>query len=199
MGKYWTLIASPLENPLNSVFTIDCGEIYLREFSVEDVDNIYSISNQLEVSKFLPDWKSTREQKLDWVKNYEIPDNKEFLRGWYKNIENQFLKLGIILKETNQFIGWCCTGIKDELPTPNREIMYALSSEFQNKGYATKAAKGLINYLFRETNVEVLIAVVLPENQGSNIVIEKWGFSFIGKVHIDGEPFNHYMLNKNDW
>lgn len=71
----------PLENPLNSVFTIDCGEIYLREFSVEDVDNIYSISNQLEVSKFLPDWKSTREQKLDWVKNYEIPDNKEFLKA----------------------------------------------------------------------------------------------------------------------
>jgi len=70
-----------LENPLNSVFTIDCGEIYLREFSVEDVDNIYSISNQLEVSKFLPDWKSTREQKLDWVKNYEIPDNKEFLKA----------------------------------------------------------------------------------------------------------------------
>jgi len=189
-----------LENPLNSVFTIDCGEIYLREFSVEDVDNIYSISNQLEVSKFLPDWKSTREQKLDWVKNYEIPDNKEFLKAAdIKNIENQFLKLGIILKETNQFIGWCCTGIKDELPTPNREIMYALSSEFQNKGYATKAAKGLINYLFRETNVEVLIAVVLPENQGSNIVIEKCGFSFIGKVHIDGERFNHYMLNKNDW
>lgn len=77
--------------------------------------------------------------------------------------------------------------------------MYALSSEFQNKGYATKAAKGLINYLFRETNVEVLIAVVLPENQGSNIVIEKCGFSFIGKVHIERERFNHYMLNKNDW
>lgn len=30
----------------------------------------------------------------------------------------------MILKETGEFIGFCMTGIKDELPTPNREIAH---------------------------------------------------------------------------
>ncbi|MGG3526854.1 N-acetyltransferase [Bacillus pseudomycoides] len=192
---------SALQNELNYVFTIDCDDIYLREFTIGDVDDIYSISNQPEVSKYLPDWKSTRENRLDWVTNYEIPDNKKFLEAasGTPKIEEHFLKLGIILKDTDEFIGWCCTGIKDELPSPNREIMYAVSKHFQNKGYATKAAKGLISYLFNKTNVEVLNTVALTENQSSNKVIEKCGFSFIGNVNIDGELYNHYKLTKNEW
>lgn len=192
---------STLQYQLNNVFTIDCDDIYLREFTVNDVDDIYSISNQPEVSKYLPDWKSTREERLDWVKNYEIPNNKEFLEAAsdMPKIEDHFLKLGIILKDTDEFIGWCCTGIKDELPAPNREIMYAVSKQFQNKGYATKAAKGLISYLFNKTNVDVINAVALTENQSSNKVIQKCAFSFISKVNIDGEFFNHYKLSKDEW
>lgn len=38
---------------LNNLFTIDCGEILLREFRVEDVDDIYSITSQPEVNEFL--------------------------------------------------------------------------------------------------------------------------------------------------
>lgn len=34
-----------------------------------------------------------------------------------------------------------CTGIKDELPAPNREIMYAVSSEYHNNGYQRKRQK----------------------------------------------------------
>ncbi|OEH91961.1 GNAT family N-acetyltransferase [Bacillus solimangrovi] len=187
-----------LQNQLNNLFTIDCGDIYLREFAVEDVDHIYSISNQPEVSKFLPDWKSTRENRLDWVSNYEIPANKEFSKAvtGTPNVQDQFLKLGILLKDTNEFIGWCCTGIKDELPAPNREIMYAVSKHYQNKGYATKAAKGLVNYLFEETNVGVLNAIALTENHGSNKVIEKCGFNFVSKIEIDDQSYNHYKLNK---
>ena len=186
----------PLETQLNNVFTIECGEIYLREFLISDVDEIYAISNEPVISKYLPDWKSTREQRLNWVVNYEIPNNKEFLKAVAEkeNLESNILKLGIILKETDQFIGWCCTGIKDELPEPNREIMYAVSEQFQNKGYATKATNGLINYLFNNTKLELLNAVALTENQGSNKVLEKCGFSLIGNVQIDGEIYNHYHI-----
>lgn len=88
---------------MNNYFTIDCGEILLREFRVEDVDAIYELTSQPEVYEFLPDWRSTREQRLDWVTNYEIPDNKEFLAA-VPNIEDKWLKLGIVLKETGEFI-----------------------------------------------------------------------------------------------
>ncbi|HGK1549780.1 TPA: hypothetical protein ACJ0C3_002027, partial [Streptococcus pneumoniae] len=54
------------------LFRIDCGYIYIQEFSIKDADSIYRISNQPEIFKFLPDWKSTKEQRVDWVTNYEI-------------------------------------------------------------------------------------------------------------------------------
>lgn len=184
---------------VNNLFTIDCGDILLREFKVEDVDKIYELTSQPEVFEFLPDWKSTREQRLEWVTNYEIPANKEFLSA-VPNIEDQnYLKLGIILKETGEFIGFCNTGIKDELPKPNREIVYAISKHYKNKGYATKAAKGLINYLFENTNCERINAVALKRNIGSNKVIQKVGFNFKEEINIDNQLYYHYMLHKQEW
>lgn len=45
---------------MKNLFTIDCGEILLREFSVEDVDAIYEITSQAEVYTYLTDWKEGR-------------------------------------------------------------------------------------------------------------------------------------------
>ncbi|MEY8349949.1 GNAT family N-acetyltransferase [Bacillus cereus] len=183
------------------LFRIECGDIYLQEFSIKDADSIYRISNQPEIFNFLPDWKSTKEQRVDWVTNYEIPANKEFLAAAINtsNIDGHFLKLGVFIKETDEFIGWCCTGIKDELPSPNREIMYAISSEYQKKGYATKASKGLINYLFTKTNLDVINAIALINNVSSNKVIGKCGFTYLSQQTIENELYNHYILNKSEW
>lgn len=184
---------------MNDLFTIDCGDIILREFRVEDVDAIYEITSQPEVYEFLPDWKSTREQRLDWVTNYEIPSNKSFLSA-VPNIEEQnYLKLGIILKETGEFIGFCNTGIKVELSEPNREIAFAISKHYRNKGYTTKAVKGLISYLFDQTNTEQLNAIVLIQNGSSSRVIQKCGFKFVGDIEIDQQTYHHYTLQKSEW
>ncbi|MED1575444.1 GNAT family N-acetyltransferase, partial [Bacillus paranthracis] len=66
---------------LPKLFRIDCGDIYLQEFTITDAESIYNISNQPEIEKFLPDWKSTKEQRINWVVNYEIPENKAFLHA----------------------------------------------------------------------------------------------------------------------
>ncbi|HHT7141737.1 TPA: GNAT family N-acetyltransferase [Bacillus cereus] len=189
------------EESMTNLFRIDCGEIYLQEFTVEDAESIYNISNQPEIEKFLPDWKSTKEQRINWVLNYEILENKAFLHAVRitTNIDDHILKLGIFKKTTNEFIGWCCTGIKDELPAPNREIMYAVSSEYHNNGYATKATKGLINYLFEKTNVDVLNAIALINNVASNKVIEKCGFIYLSEQEIANQLYNHYQLSKSEW
>lgn len=184
---------------MNNLFTIECGEIYLREFRIEDVESIYEITSQPEVYEFLPDWRSTREQRLNWVSNYEIPSNKEFLLA-VPNIGSQnCLKLGIVLKETGEFIGFCNTGIKEELKEPNREIAYAISKHYRNRGYITKAVKGLITYLFENTDVEQLNTVVLPRNVSSSNVSQKCGFRFNGDIEIEDQTYYHYILTKEDW
>ncbi|PEJ08493.1 GNAT family N-acetyltransferase [Bacillus wiedmannii] len=189
------------EESLTKLFRIDCGDIYLQEFTVKDAESIYKISNQPEIEKFLPDWKSTKEQRVNWVTNDEIPENKAFLHAvrTRTNIDDHILRLGIFKKTTNEFIGWCCTGMKDELPAPNREIMYAVSSEYHNNGYATQATKGLIGYLFENTNVDVLNAIALIKNVPSNKVIEKCGFTYLGHQMIENQIYNHYVLSKSGW
>ncbi|MGN4818929.1 GNAT family N-acetyltransferase [Bacillus pacificus] len=189
------------EESLTKLFRIDCGDLYLQEFTVNDAESIYQIANQPEIEKFLPDWKSTKEQRIVWIANYETPANKAFLDAvrTTNNIDDHILKLGIFKKSTNEFVGWCCTGMKDELPSPNREIMYAVSSEYHNKGYATKATKSLINYLFKNTNVDVLNAIAVINNAPSNKVIEKCGFTYLSQQTIENQIYNHYVLSKSVW
>ncbi|MFB6732204.1 GNAT family N-acetyltransferase [Bacillus mobilis] len=189
------------EESLTKLFRIDCGDIYLQEFTVKDAESIYKIANQPEIEKFLPDWKSTKEQRVNWVTNDEIPENKAFLHAvtTTSNVDDHILRLGIFKKTTNEFIGWCCTCMKDELPAPNREIMYAVSSEYHNNGYATKATQGLIDYLFENTNVDVLNAIALINNVPSNKVIEKCGFAYLIQQTIENQIYNHYVLSKSKW
>lgn len=184
---------------MDNLFTIDCGEIFLREFRIEDSDAIYELTSQPEVYDFLPDWRSTREQRLDWVTNYEIPDNKNFLSALPSIGGQNYLKLGIILKQTGEFIGFCNTGIKEELSEPNREIAYAISKYYRGRGYTTKAVRGLVKYLFENTDVEVLNAVVLPHNISSNKVIQKSAFRLNGNIQIEDHLYYHYILHKEEW
>ncbi|MES5893915.1 MULTISPECIES: GNAT family N-acetyltransferase [Bacillus cereus group] len=189
------------EESSTKLFRLDCGDIYLQEFSTKDAESIYKISNQPEIEKFLPDWKSTKEQRVHWIINDEIPANQAFVDAVENtsNIDGHLLKLGIFIKDTNEFVGWCCTGMKEELPSPNREIMYAISSEYQNNGYATKASKELIDYLFKNTNVNILNAVALINNVPSNKVIEKCGFTYKSQQTIENQLYNHYLLSKSEW
>lgn len=182
-------------------FTIECKDIILREFLVSDLDDFHSLTWQPEIHEFLPGWNVSKEQRTDWFINYEVPENKQFFNAvsQSKDIGELRLRLGIILKETGEFIGWCCSGIKEELPAPNREIMYAISKDHRGKGLTTQASQGMINYLFEHTNVAVLSAVALLNNVPSNRVIQKCGFNFQRIIEIDHEKYNYYALDKKDW
>ncbi|MDQ0899318.1 GNAT family N-acetyltransferase [Paenibacillus sp. V4I7] len=184
-----------------NIFTIDCKDIILREFIIDDLDGFHSLTWQPEIHKYLPGWNVSKEQRKDWFINYEIKGNKQFLNAVSEggDIGELSLRMGIISKESGEFIGWCCTGIKDKLPAPNREIMYAISKDHRGKGYTTQAAQGMIKYLFENTNVEVLNAIALLRNEPSNRVIQKCDLNFQSIIEIDKERYNYYKLNKSEW
>lgn len=185
----------------DNILMIDCKDVILREYIVADLDDFHTLTWQPEIYEYLPGWNVSKEQREEWFINYEIPANKQFIHAVSRgeDIGDLRLRMGIILKETGKFIGWCCTGLKDELPLPNREIMYAISKDHRGKGYTTQASLGMINYLFENTNVEVLSAVALIDNLPSNRVIQKSGFNFQGIIELDHEEYNYYILTKNDW
>ncbi|NOU68817.1 GNAT family N-acetyltransferase [Paenibacillus sp. LMG 31461] len=184
-----------------NIFTIECKDIILREFIIDDLDVFHSLTWQPEIHEYLPGWNVSKEQREDWFINYEIKGNEQFLNAVSEggDIGELGLRLGIISKESGEFIGWCCTGIKDELPPPNREIMYAISKDHRGKDYTTQASQGIIKYLFENTNVEVLNAIALLRNEPSIKVIQKCGLNFQSIIEIDNERYNYYKLSKSEW
>ncbi|QHT63100.1 GNAT family N-acetyltransferase [Paenibacillus lycopersici] len=176
-------------------FAIDCGAIVLRLFRPEDLDAFHAITHEPEIVRYLPGWNAdTKDIRADWLLNYEIPGNERFLEAVRegRDIGDLQLRLAIELKETGAFIGWVCTGIKDELPPPNREIVYGISAAYGGKGYTTQAAAGLIRYLFEQGLTEELNALALTHNTASNRVIVKCGFRPVGDIMIEGEAYHHY-------
>ncbi|MBP1177493.1 GNAT family N-acetyltransferase [Paenibacillus jamilae] len=187
------------KNPYS--LSIECKDIILREYQLEDLNQLQVLTWQPEIYGFLPGWNVEKEVRLDWLKNYEIPENNQFLKLVEEGLDvgDLRLRLGIVLKETGEFIGWCCSGIKDDLPVPNREIMYGISKEHRSKGYTTQAVQGIIQYLFDNTEIKELNAIALLENGASNRVIQKSNFKFVGEIEIDDEIYNHYKINKIDF
>ncbi|WP_337912922.1 GNAT family N-acetyltransferase [Cohnella zeiphila] len=184
-----------------SAFTIECKDIILREFVATDLEPFHLLTWQPEIREYLPGWNVSREQREEWLMGYEIPENKRFLNAVSEGgvIGDLRLRLGMVLKETGELIGWCCTGIKEELPSPNREIVYAVSKDHRGKGYTTQAAQAMIRYLFEQTDVEALAAIALVGNAPSNAVIRKCGFHYQSVIEIDSEKYDYYRLDKKGW
>nr|WP_261306383.1 GNAT family N-acetyltransferase [Paenibacillus andongensis] len=182
-------------------FTIVCKDVILRDFITADLDAFHSLTWQPEIHEYLPGWNVAKEQRKNWFINYEIPENEQFLNAVSQGsiIGDLRLRLGIVLKNTGEFIGWCCTGIKDELPAPNREIMFAISKDYRGQSYTTQATQGLIKFLFKYTDVEELSAIALLRNTPSNRVIQKSGFSFKSTVDIENEKYYYYKITKSTW
>lgn len=105
-------------------FTIECDSILLREFLPEDLDDFCAITAEPHIREFLPDWEVDRETRRLWLRDYEIPGNRAFLENAKKDerIDARTLRLAVIEPSSGRFVGWCCTGLKDELPVPNREV-----------------------------------------------------------------------------
>ncbi|WP_235947754.1 GNAT family N-acetyltransferase [Paenibacillus glycinis] len=185
----------------NEAFRIDCGAVVLRLFKPEDLDDFHAVTHEPEIVRYLPGWNAeTKEIRADWLLHYEIPGNERFLQAVRegRDIGELQLRLAVTLKETGQFVGWVCSGIKDELPPPNREIMYGISNAHGGRGYATLAAAGMIRYLFGRGLADELNALALPHNTASNRVIAKCGFRAAGSITIDGEAYHHYKLFRNE-
>lgn len=66
------------------------------------------------------------------------------------------------------------------------EIAYGLAPNYRGRGYATEAARALVNYAFGTGCVRLIRAHTLPEPNASTRVLTKCGFQYIGEV-VDPE------------
>ncbi|MCL2372987.1 MAG: GNAT family N-acetyltransferase [Defluviitaleaceae bacterium] len=93
----------------------------------------------------------------------------------------------VIENISGKLIGHC--GIRG-LPCGRKEILYALAESAWGKGYATEAAKAVL----QSHPARPLIALSYPTNAASINIIKKLGFRHIGQEIIFGTKLESFIL-----
>lgn len=104
---------------------------------------------------------------------------------------------GVFERDTGRFVGQT---ILQPLPeTCEPEIGYHFLVEAQGRGYATEAAKRLLDYGFRELQLPRIVAVVLPDNNPSQAVMKKLGLPYIKDLMKSDMLHNYFALERSDY
>src|SRR3970040_2746258 len=137
--------------------------------------------------------KNPNVHKYLWNKpNQSILESQkviEFVRNQY--IQNGIGRFAVILKETNEFIGWA--GLKFITEPINGylnfyDIGYRFIEDHWGKGYGYEAAKAWLDYGFNQLNIQKICASADIENKGSIKILKKIGLQEISEFDDQGIP-----------
>ena len=99
----------------------------------------------------------------------------------------------VVEKNSDLVIGQCgFTGPPNDLGLV--EIAYGIAPEYQGKGYATEAARALIEFARGAPEVRLICAHTLAEPNASTRVLEKCGLRKVGEAVEDGLPIWRWEL-----
>lgn len=157
---------------------IETRRLILRELFPSDDLGMFELDSNPEVHKYLG--------KKPVISIEESREAIANIRQQY--IDNGIGRWAVILKETNEFIGW--SGLKLEKNVNGHEQFYDLGYRFiqkhWGKGYATEAAIAFVSYGFKKLKIDTLCAFTDFDNEGSKNVLGKLGFKHINNFEYEG-------------
>ncbi|WP_426333745.1 GNAT family N-acetyltransferase [Paenibacillus silvae] len=171
---------------MNNGFTINAGTVTLRPFILEDKPALAALTRQPEITDLLPDWKMTEQQLSEFL---------QFVVGSYERFDPQDVRimLAVVHQESQQLVGWCGVFPNDMLDSSDREVAYAISRDYRNRGYITAAVGALTAYLFKHTSLTRIVGIVKTYNPASRVVLEHTGFRYVNRRRLsDGEDYDYF-------
>jgi len=146
--------------------------LVLRDFEEADWKSVHDYASDIEVVRFMPWGPNTVEDTQNFIRR-TIASQQEQPRRNYS--------LGVILTSQNLLIGGC--GIYVSNPDEREGyIGYVFNRNYWGQGYATEAAKALLEFGFRQLNLHRIYATCDPANKASARVLEKTGMQLEGHV-----------------
>jgi RimJ/RimL family protein N-acetyltransferase len=130
---------------------------------------------------------------------YAIADAHAFLTATSTDDRESSFLIGT----SNRSIIGCCGIAKLDGETP--EIGYWLGVPFWGKGYATEAARAVIDHAFGELGYDTLLAGARVSNPASRRVLEKCGFQWTGvglyrvRALASSAPCDRFRLDRGLW
>jgi RimJ/RimL family protein N-acetyltransferase len=163
---------------------LETERLLLREFTPKDGFHFYHLNNDPDVVKYTGNSAfSSLEEANKFILNY----NDYKLNG--------FGRWAVLLKDTNEFLGWC--GLKFEEEKNEIDLGFRFYKKYWRKGYATESAIACVNYGFNKLKLKEIVGRAYLENKASISVLKKCGLIFVENFIYDNKNAVKYCI-KND-
>lgn len=137
---------------------VETERLLIRKFELKDLQAVYEYTSDVNVMKYIPEGVFTEETA------------QKFIR---QNMGDEAEKFAVVLKDEHILIGHIFFG--KYFGTHTYEIGWVFNPKFYNRGYASEAAKAILQFGFEKMNLHRIIATCQPENPPSYRVMEKIG------------------------
>ena len=159
--------------------------IVLRQITKDDADGLRRLVSSEKVYRYEPAFLFER----------KYPDVNQVIDRLYDECFRESIILGVFEDDDfcglAEFYGYCENIHKISVGLRFLEDCWG-------KGLGTKALKLMVDYLYNETDIEIIAASSLPDNTGSANILRKNGFDLV--VHNSDEDWGYeHPLPTDKW
>ena len=175
--------------------TIETDRLLLRRAILEDAEPMFrNWASDPKVTKY-----------LTWPTYENVETAYPILNMWIEEYKKQnFYLWMIVLKERNEPIG-SISVVQQQEDIGEAEIGYCIGTPWWHKGIMTEALSAVINFLFKEFEVNRITAKHDTNNLHSGGVMRKCGMKYEGTSYASDRNNQgicdtaHYAILRTDW
>jgi len=159
--------------------------LILRPLQLDDSTHMYALNADTEVLQY------TGDKPFD-----SVGAAKVFLTGYIHAQKPGFGRMAVLLKSTNEFIGWCGFKQHDEYV----DLGFRFFREHWGKGYATEAARASLTHGFTTLQLPEIVGRVATANTASIVVLKKLGMKFWKNAPCDGiQDAQYFKIDRSTY
>lgn len=145
-------------------YIIESPRLRLREFSLDDAEDIYLLNSDPDVIRYTGDGPFS-----------SVLDTESFIKTYDHYSKHGHGRWTCLTRDDNKYLGWCGLKCNED---DQVDIGFRFLQRYWNQGYATEAAKACLQYGFSTLLLPVIIGRTDIKNLASIRVLEKIGMQF---------------------
>ena len=151
---------------------ITTERLVLREFGENDWRAVLDYQRDPLYLRYYP-WEDRSQA--------DVRDFVDMFREWQAEQPRRRFQLAIVLREGGRLIGNC--GIRRKPDNQwEADIGYELAPHHWGHGYATEAARAMVDFGFRDLSLRRISSWCIADNEASARVLERLGFTQEGRL-----------------
>ncbi len=162
--------------------TLQTERLFLREMTEADAENVYLLNRSPSVTRYLGEPNlASADEALEILRTRILPQYRDYGVG----------RLALIRRDSGEFLGWC--GLRYLADEDAYDLGYRLHENTWGQGYATEAARAVLQFAAQHLAGKKIIGKAMLENRASIRVLEKIGMRFDAYAHEHGGPIAIYV------